>query len=120
MTESKRIKRVQAPVIPLVAEMIRNSPGTISLGQGVVSYGPPPQSFDRVARFQEDPQLHKYQSVYGIPPLVEALQEKLQVENAINVGDEGRIVVTAGGNMGFVNALLAIADPEDEVILQTP
>ena len=29
-------------------------------------------------------------------------------------------MVTAGGNMAFVNALLAVADPGDEVILQTP
>ena len=29
-------------------------------------------------------------------------------------------VVTAGGNMAFMNALLAIADPGDEIILPTP
>src|SRR5207245_9734038 len=30
-----RMQAVQTPVIPVVAELIRNSPGTISLGQGV-------------------------------------------------------------------------------------
>ena len=29
-------------------------------------------------------------------------------------------MVTAGGNMAFMNAVLAVADPGDEVILQTP
>ena len=31
-----------------------------------------------------------------------------------------RIVVTAGANMGFVNAVLAITDPGDEIVLQLP
>jgi aspartate/methionine/tyrosine aminotransferase len=31
-----------------------------------------------------------------------------------------RLVVTAGSNMGFINALLAIADPGDEIILPVP
>ena len=29
-------------------------------------------------------------------------------------------MVTAGSNMGFLNAVLAIADPGDEIILPTP
>src|SRR6185436_2120941 len=41
-------------------------------------------------------------------------------ENGINVGQGSRVVVTAGGNMAFINALLAVADAGDEVILQTP
>jgi aspartate/methionine/tyrosine aminotransferase len=31
-----------------------------------------------------------------------------------------QVVVTAGSNMGFMNALLAITQPGDEIILQTP
>jgi aspartate/methionine/tyrosine aminotransferase len=30
------------------------------------------------------------------------------------------VVVTAGANMGFMNAVLAVADPGDEILLQTP
>src|SRR5262249_9123741 len=33
---------------------------------------------------------------------------------------QSRLVITAGGNMAFMNALLAIADPGDEIILQAP
>jgi len=100
--------------------MIRNHPGTISLGQGVVYYGPPPQAIDQIATFLADPQQHKYQAVHGIPPLLEALAAKLRDENGISVDDGSRIIVTAGGNMAFVNALLAITDPGDEIILQLP
>jgi aspartate/methionine/tyrosine aminotransferase len=107
------------PVIPVVARLIREHPGTISLGQGVVSYPPPPQAVDRIHEFLADPENHKYKPVQGIPALVSALHEKLARENGI-LAEPSRIFVTSGGNLAFVNALLAIADPGDEVILQTP
>ena len=41
MFKSVRMENVQSPIIPVVGELIRANPGTISLGQGVVSYPPP-------------------------------------------------------------------------------
>ncbi|MBO0800908.1 MAG: pyridoxal phosphate-dependent aminotransferase, partial [Blastocatellia bacterium] len=38
----------------------------------------------------------------------------------IEVSRGSRVVVTAGGNMAFVNAILAIADAGDEIILNLP
>lgn len=121
--ESLRLQRVQSPVIPVVGELIRNHPGAISLGQGVVSYPPPQQAFDQIGEFLANAELHKYQAVYGIPQLLELIEAKLRDENGIDVrraGQRRRVVVTAGGNMAFINALLAVADAGDEVILQTP
>jgi len=118
--ESQRILAVQSPIIPVVGELIRNTPGTISLGQGVVSYPPPARAFEQISRFLANPDLHKYQAVYGIPDLLALIEKKLVSENGIEAGPGSRIVVTAGGNMAFVNALLAIADPGDEIILNTP
>ena len=107
------------PIIPVVARLLRENPGTISLGQGVVSYPPPPEATQRIAEFLADGENHKYKPVQGIAPLVEGLREKLARENGIDV-EGARIFVTAGGNLAFTNALLAIADPGDEVILQAP
>jgi aspartate/methionine/tyrosine aminotransferase len=115
-----RMQAVQAPIIPIVAEWIRNNPGTISLGQGVVSYGPPPNAAAQIARFLSDPQNNKYKPVVGIPELLELLASKLKAENGIQPGQGREVVVTAGGNMAFMNAVLAITDPGDEIILQTP
>lgn len=120
MRESARMQGVQSPVIPVVAELIRQHPGTISLGQGVVGYGPPPQILEEIAHFHRDSENHKYKAVQGLEPLRFMLAEKLNRENGIRVHEGSQVVVTAGGNMGFVNALLAIADPGDEVIIQTP
>lgn len=119
MKESFRLQSVQTPIIPVVGELIRQHPGTISLGQGVVWYPPPPEAFEQIGAMLNDPSQHKYQSVYGIPALLEQIEIKLRKENGIELNNS-RIVVTAGGNMAFINALLAVADAGDEVILQTP
>ncbi len=111
---------VQDPVIPIVADLIRATPGTISLGQGVVAYGPPSRAVDRIGDFLADPQNHKYQAVHGIPPLLECIERKLRSENGVCVDADRAVIVTAGGNMGFLNAVLAIADVGDEVIITSP
>src|SRR5206468_4588239 len=52
--------------------------------------------------------------------LLEGLEGKLARENGIRLAAQNRLLVTAGGNMAFMNAVLAITDPGDEIILQTP
>lgn len=111
---------VQSPIIPVVGELIRRHPGTISLGQGVVHYGPPQQAIGRIAAFLADPNNHKYRLVQGIPALHEAFATKLRGENGIVPGPDHRLVVTAGANMGFINAIYALTDPGDEIILPLP
>lgn len=118
--ESARMQAVQSPIIPVVGEMIRNSPGTISLGQGIVYYGPPTEAIEQINQFLADPINHRYQAVQGIPQLQAAIAAKLKTDNDILISEANRIIVTAGSNMGFNNAVLAITDPGDEVILQTP
>jgi aspartate/methionine/tyrosine aminotransferase len=120
MYNSLRMESVQTPIIPVVGELIRANPGTISLGQGVAYYGPPPQAGEYLQRFWANPQNHKYQLVQGIPELLEAIEKKLAAENGICLGPDQRILVTAGANMGFINAVLALTDPGDEILLNLP
>jgi aspartate/methionine/tyrosine aminotransferase len=122
MPESRRLKSVQTPVIPVIAELIRAHPGTISLGQGVVNYGPPSNAVKEITRFLAEPANHKYQGVSGIPALRKKIMEKLERENCIAVGEAhgNCLMVTAGGNQAFLNVVLGILDPGDEVILPVP
>lgn len=114
------MQAVQSPIIPVVAELIRANPGTVSLGQGVAYYGPPPEALEAVRQFEAGPDNHKYKLVQGIEPLLEVISHKLRDENGIALNDLQRIVVTAGGNMAFMNALMAITDPGDQIILSLP
>ncbi|MGP1383172.1 MAG: aminotransferase class I/II-fold pyridoxal phosphate-dependent enzyme [Thainema sp.] len=120
MSISSRMQAVQSPIIPIVGELIRQHPGTISLGQGVVSYPPPPESIAMLTSFAADPANHLYKAVKGIPPLLEVIRAKLETDNGIELTDDQRIVATAGSNMAFMNVVLAITSPGNEIILQTP
>lgn len=115
-----RMDAVQSPIVPIISEMIRRSPGTISLGQGVVHYGPPPAAIDAVRAALARPKTHDYQDGAGIPELVSRIRLKLRDENGIDVARGSRVMVTAGANMAFMHALLAITEPGDEIILNVP
>ena len=115
-----RMDQVQSPIVPVVGGWIRDTPGTISLGQGVVHYGPPPAALDAVRDALAKPATHQYDDGAGIPPLVEAIRKKLAVENHIDVARGSRIMVTAGANMAFMHVALAITSPGDEIILPVP
>jgi aspartate/methionine/tyrosine aminotransferase len=120
MQESDRIAAVQTPIIPVVGALIREHPGTISLGQGVVHYPPPADAIKRMEGALDDPQLHTYKAVSGVDKLLALIETKLSAENGLACGAHSRPIVTAGGNMAFMNAVLAITDPGDEVIIQSP
>jgi len=119
-----RMDAVQSPIIPVIGAMIRQAPGTISLGQGVVHYGPPQAAVDAIrealASADGGRLLHGYGDAAGHAPLVEAIARKLKAENGIDVAQGSRIMVTAGANMAFMHAVLSITSIGDEVILPTP
>ncbi len=118
--QSRRLAEVQPPVIPVIGRWVSDTPGTISLGQGMVGYGPPPDVHSAVTRFGGPLEDHRYGPVEGLRPLVDTLADKLRRENGIDVADGARVVATAGGNLAFMNAALAITDPGDEVVLPAP
>ena len=107
------------PIIPWVGDLIRRTPGTISLGQGIVDYAPPAAAHEALIRFCAEPVRHKYQHELGIPELRERIATRLAAENGIDA-DRFSLMVTAGGNMAFLTALLAICDQGDEVVLVKP
>jgi aspartate/methionine/tyrosine aminotransferase len=111
---------VQAPIVAVVGDLIRQVPGTISLGQGVVHFAPPPAALNIAREAVANPDTHAYQDGAGNPALLGAIAHKLQRDNAIDLARGSRVVVTAGGNMAFQHAVLAITSPGDEVILPVP
>jgi aspartate/methionine/tyrosine aminotransferase len=117
---SNRAAGVQPPIIPIVAGWIRETPGTISLGQGVVHYGPPEAALAAIPEFLATVPHHQYIPDAGLPELRSAFERKLRAENGIEAPFDRTIYVTAGANQAFLNAVLAICDPGDEVILLSP
>jgi aspartate/methionine/tyrosine aminotransferase len=117
---SRRILDVQSPMIPVVGEMIKRHPGTISLGQGVVHYGPPAVVAEVAGRAADDASVHRYGLAFGIDALLDRVTAKLRDENGIAIGPGRTVAVTAGSNMGFQEVVHAIADPGDEIVILSP
>src|SRR5437763_4691394 len=115
-----RMDAVQMPIVQVMGDLIRQVPGTISLGQGVVHYGPPASAMDAVRSSLAQPATHEYQDGVGLAPLVERLTAKLRDENGIDLERGSRVMVTAGANMAFMHAVFAITEPGDEIILNVP
>src|SRR4029453_10041632 len=90
-----RMDAIQAPIVPVIGDLIRQVPGTISLGQGVVHYGPPREAIEAAQRALGDPATHEYQDGAGLPILTDRLQAKLLAENGIDVARGSQIMVTA-------------------------
>ncbi|MCM1982527.1 pyridoxal phosphate-dependent aminotransferase [Lyngbya confervoides] len=120
MSRKSRMAAVQSPIIPVIGKLVQETPEAISLGQGVVFYPPPPEIYPAIERAISDPAIHRYQEVQGLIPLRRLLWRKLQRENQLPLQGIHQVVVTAGSNMGFMNAILAITEPGDDILLLTP
>ena len=118
------MESVQSPIVQVIGDLIRQVPGTISLGQGVVHYGPPRAAIDAARAALTDQATHEYQDGQGIPVLVDRLAAKLKAENGIDLARGRKVMVTAGANMAFVHAVLAITalpvEEKAEIILPVP
>lgn len=120
LRHATRMDPVQAPIVPVIGDMIRRVPGTISLGQGVVHYGPPEPAITAARAAAGEAPTHEYQDGSGLPSLVRRIAVKLESENGIAVAGSSQVMVTAGANMAFMHAILATTRPGDEVILPAP
>src|SRR4026208_1861060 len=88
-----RMDAVQSPIVAVVGDLIRQVPGTISLGQGVVHYGPPESALTSARAARPDPQRQCYQDGAGNRPLLEAIAHKLQRDNGIDLALGSRVMV---------------------------
>lgn len=112
--------RIQSAMIAVIGDLIREVPGTISLGQGMVHYPPPPEALAAVRAALDRPSTHTYADGTGLPALRAAIARKLTADNGIDLAEGSRVMVTAGANMAFVHAVFAVTEPGDELILPLP
>ncbi|BCB84528.1 pyridoxal phosphate-dependent aminotransferase [Phytohabitans suffuscus] len=61
-----------------------------------------------------------YSSNWGIPPLREAIAQKLAHDNAVRYSPDDEVIVTVGANEAVLLAILATIDPGEEVVIPTP
>lgn len=117
---STRMKQVRkAPIIHLLSE-VSIPTDVISFGQGIPFFGPPKTAVSEVEKNASQPKGFTYSTDQGFFQLRSIIAEKLKKEQDVRVDPETQIMVTAGANQAFMNALLAITRPGDEIIFFTP
>lgn len=114
---SRRVQATDAPVIAQTKALMAGVEGARSLAQGIVHWAPPAAALEAVAAATTDPALSQYGPDAGLPPLRQALREKLAAENGLT---QVEVMVTAGANQAFTNVVLALLDSSDSAVLFRP
>ena len=115
-----RTQRIQeAPIVKLISDSKLPS-DVVDLGQGVPFYGPPKEAMLAATEALQEESGFKYSPDSGFPALRETIARKLASENGVKADPSSNIMVTAGANQAFVNAILSITRPGDHVLVLSP
>jgi len=117
MRSIKHIRK--APIVEFLSSL-KISKDVISLGQGVPFFSPPTEVIDRFKECVGERSGYQYSEDAGFLSVRKSIAEKIWVENHFNVDPIKNIIVTSGANQAFINALLAISEIGDEIVLFTP
>ena len=122
MRLTKRIKNITPPatfaLTAKVAELRRQGIDVIAYNVGEPDFGTPKNICD-AAKAAIDAQKTKYTVVSGIIELKEAICGKFERDNGITY-KPNEICVGTGAKQPLVNAVLALCEEGDEVIVPTP
>ena len=102
----------------LALKMKSEGVDVVSLTAGEPNFPTPPHIKQAAVKAIED-DFTKYTANAGIPALRAAIVEKFRSENNLNF-DASQILVSNGAKHSIYNALQAICNPGDEVIIGAP
>lgn len=90
----------------------------INLGIGRPDFDTPAHIKEAAIKALNEGFVH-YTSNYGTEGLIDAIKTKLEKENGVRV-DKNEIIVTVGANEAVSLAMMALLDPDDEVLVPNP
>ena len=91
----------------------------INLSQGTPAYQPPPEvKAAAIEAIQEG--YNQYSITWGAPAFREAIAHKMTTFNCIPTDPDRNVTVTCGSTEGMLSSLLAIINPDDEIIIFEP
>jgi aspartate/methionine/tyrosine aminotransferase len=101
-----------------VLDLAVTRPGVLHLEIGEPDFPTPPHVIEAAGRAAAEGYT-KYTLNRGLPSLREAIRAKLAERNGIRV-DVEQIVVTAGGGNALMEALLALVEPGEAILIPDP
>jgi aspartate/methionine/tyrosine aminotransferase len=91
----------------------------IGFGAGEPDFATPDYIVEAAVAACRDPKNHKYSPAAGLPELKAAIAGKTKRDSGLDV-DPAQVVVTNGGKHAVYNAIAAIVDADDDVLIPTP
>ncbi len=86
---------------------------------GEPDFPSPAHVVEAAAEACRDPRNHRYTPAPGLPELREAVAAKTRRDSGLEV-EASQVLITNGGKHAIYNALAALLDPGDEVLLPAP
>ncbi|EDQ85760.1 uncharacterized protein MONBRDRAFT_38717 [Monosiga brevicollis MX1] len=117
MAVSGTIRATDEPCIVKMNRILEGSEDVASLAQGVTYWNPPEACMAAATAAIGQMETNRYNRVEGVPELTAALTRKLEADNKLH--NQG-VMVTMGANQAFMNVLLTLCEPGDEVMLFLP
>jgi hypothetical protein len=119
---SDRMAHVEFPPIAEAIGWVAEHKSTrelLNLCQAVPSYPPAPGLQDEVARLAHLPGTSGYTDIFGVPELRQAFAGQVSAQYAAKVAAENA-AITTGCNQAFAAAIMAVAQPGDNIIMPAP
>lgn len=124
MIPSPQILATCHPVIVQIQEQARALQASgrplINLGQAVPDFLPPADTLPVLAKALNDPSAHCYTPGRGLPGLRHALAAAYRHWFGVETDPETEILITAGANHAFFQALITLAAPGSRILLPSP
>ena len=126
MTESRISRRVGAitpsatlAITAKAQELRAAGESVIGFGAGEPDFPTPDYIVDAAAAACRDPKNHKYSPAGGLADLKEAIAAKTARDSGLEAVPS-QVLVSNGGKQAVFNAVSAVIDPGDEVLLPAP
>lgn len=119
-----RTHRIERPPIAeinaIAARLAVSGADLINLGQAVLGLPPPAAAVAKAAQYATETRLHPYSPDPGLPKALEAVAQFIRNYKRVDWADPAHLTLTCGANQAFVNALLTVTNPGDEVVFFGP
>jgi aspartate/methionine/tyrosine aminotransferase len=109
-----------AEINALAAERVAQGQALINLGQAVLGLPPPEAAMDQVRRYLDAGGVQGYSPDPGLDEVREGVAAFCRSHKAIADARADEVMLTCGANQAFMNAVLTLTRPGDEVITFGP
>lgn len=116
---AERLKRIKPSGIRRFFALAQEVPAIVNLSVGEPDFSPPKHALEAGWQAMKDGKTH-YTPTNGIRELREGLAQKAYRDYGVNYDANSEILITVGGTEAIFSTLIALINPEDEVLVPNP